>query len=118
MLTIRDAQIEVLRDALERDFLRRAESELQRLLPEQCALVGDELSDLVRHAYDRASGYDLTRDYDILRFINLTFALGPGFDVDLPWAAELFGRTDLDPKTRIDLVDQQATIELNREGAQ
>lgn len=115
MLTIRDPQLRAIARAHERRFLRRAEKHLWTTLPDECAELGAErVREIVETALVRARGYGLERDYDILRFLNLMMLFGADFDDDdaYPWAREILRDEELEPLTRLELIDQRATAEL------
>lgn len=89
MFLVRDAQ----RFALAREgFVPRGVAHVQRLFPAACqGLGGEGVRELVRYGYDRATGYGLDREADVLRYLTVMFVFGRDFDRDPahPWAAEV-----------------------------
>ncbi|MCY1078961.1 hypothetical protein [Archangium lansingense] len=89
-LTIRDAQLASLQHAVDERYCR----ELVPLLRTRCGglLTKHSDEDIVaraREALGRVARYGLEDARDILAFIVLTFAVGPGFDTHPSFAAIL-----------------------------
>lgn len=104
-LTIRSAQWEVLAADVHRRFEARLCAELSRHWPEACRALGDEgLRDRVHEGVERARVHGLTTQRDVLRFLNVMFALGPGFDTDAryPWAAAILGSPGIPATVRLE----------------
>ncbi len=90
-LVIRRAQLDAFADVALRRFEERAAEHVRRFFPDDAEALGDgDLRAVVRHGVARARGYDITRERDVYRYLNLMFTFGRDFDVDrrLPWAGE------------------------------
>ena len=99
-LRIRDAQMKVFAGVYENGFRLRAAAWLRETFPDQCAEFGDgEIRAIVETALEHASRHRIAREVDILRWLNLMFALGFDFDTnpDLPWVREVLEDTGVHP---------------------
>jgi hypothetical protein len=111
VLTIRDAQMAALaRDRRER-FVRRAVEHVRTAFPAAFAergRAGVEAS--VRTALEKSDVYGLPSERDVLRYLNLMYALGFELDTDprVPWAAEVLGNTRYDGSVKLDLLAERA----------
>ena len=96
---IRDAQVEVFSREVVEVFVDRMVERLERDFPGELARWGEaprgDLRRTIRAGIDRAEGYGLSREREVLRFVDLMARLGPSFDERLPWAAEILRRGDL-----------------------
>src|SRR5580704_13332840 len=103
MLMIRNEQMRVLAQGAVKRFEASAARHLKRNIPEFCAELGPEaLAGFVRDAVRRGLSHGLEEDYDLLRFVNLTYLLDPGFDDDpeLPWAKAYLADLEIPPGAR------------------
>lgn len=92
VLTIRREQIRAMAAPQIERFLSRARDHVAEQFPEQhAALSAAELSDAVRHGFERASEYGLESERDLLRYQTLMFFFGRDFDRDprFPWARQI-----------------------------
>jgi hypothetical protein len=104
-LTIRTAQWEVLAADVQRRFEARLCADLSRHWPDACRALGDPgLRGRVHEGVERARAHGLTTQRDVLRFLNVMFALGPTFDTDArhPWAAAILGAPGVPATLRMD----------------
>jgi len=82
MLILRDAQITVLTKAMIARFDYDACEHVQRFFPERCAVLGKQATmEWVRGGLNRARGYGFESQYDLLRYLNLLFHFGEGFEL-------------------------------------
>jgi hypothetical protein len=110
MLKIRPDQIAVLAGSSQQTFEESVAALVRRYWADQWLRDGDSPSlDRVRAAIAKARAAGFLAASDIIRFVNLTYALGPAFDTDprYPWAALLHDRAQL-PAARLDRVCQWA----------
>ncbi|MCP3135804.1 hypothetical protein [Pyxidicoccus xibeiensis] len=104
-LTIRTAQMEVLAADLRQRFEDRLREDLVRYWPDACRELGDAgLRGRVREGVERAQAHGVSAQRDVLRFLNVVFALGPGFESDVryPWAADILGAPGVPAAVRMD----------------
>jgi hypothetical protein len=116
MLTIRREQIRALAEPGVEDFLRRAAAHLREYFGADCTALGEvALRDAIRHGYQRASGYGLETERDLLRYLTLMFVFGRDFDVDpaFPWAREVLGSAS-PPSSKTDRLHVHALRDRSR----
>ena len=92
MLTIRREQIRAMAAPQIVRFLERACAHVAQYFPDQCAALSDsQIKDAVTHGFERADGYGLETERDLLRYLTLMFVFGREFDRDpaFPWAARI-----------------------------
>lgn len=121
MLTIRDEQMKALAAAAHDQFEVVAVRHLETSVPDFCAHLGPvALAAFVHSAVKRGLSHGLEEDYDLLRFVNLTYLLDPGFDEnpDLPWAKAYLADREIDPSARLDLLCHHAEVYLDQIDAQ
>ena len=95
MLTIRREQLEALAEARKRDFERRVRVHLEETQPELHDELGEEtVRASIQWGIERALGHGLESEYDIARYIDAMYALGPEFDAD----------PELPPRARMDVI--------------
>ncbi len=99
MVIIRKEQMDVFPRPVASDLECRIHTHVTRTFPAQCDALGDpEVRRRIRAGMARARRYAIESHYDIMRFVDLLFLLGPEFetDGDLPWAKEILN----DPSAR------------------
>lgn len=108
MLVIRNHQLRVLaRTALAHTLLVHA----REVAPGLCAGMSAEgLRSLVDRCLERCAHYGITRDYDVLRYLNLMLVFGLTFDTDQPWAAAPLAYPN--PSARVEMLMDRA-LRLN-----
>jgi hypothetical protein len=116
VLTIRNAQLEALAQAHQRERLLDL---VRDILPARFAAVCREggraaAARWIREALQRAPGYGITRVDHQQRFVLLMFALGRAdFDTALPWVAGVLGwdPEQADAETKLGVLEAQAKRE-------
>lgn len=94
MLTIRRHQFEAFAAAARGAFEARMLAHLARCWPARVAAMTEpRVAMLIRAAVVRAREHGLTQEFDVGRFIDCCFVLGPDFEADprCPWAAPILG---------------------------
>jgi hypothetical protein len=105
MLIIREPQMAALSEDLIRRFEDRAFDHVQRYFPQQCDAIGESATRYyVAEGIHRARRYGLESEYDLLRFLNLTFAFGSDFESrpEHAWMLEFLNDSQLWPTARMD----------------
>lgn len=106
MITLRNAQMQVLSDSCDRQFEEEVTAGLHEFSPELCRIAGPEaVSRVVKEGIQRAERYGFTCCGPIEFFIDLMFKFGFHFDTDpqLPWARSVLLDNSLaDELTRAD----------------
>jgi hypothetical protein len=101
MLRIQKEQMAVLSRVALEDFIERMREHLRAEQPRKSAALRDEeLDALTREALARAPRYGLESEYDVCRFTELLFTLGPTFDAS-PGAQEALMNPDLHPDDKL-----------------
>ena len=75
---------------------------------EDFASMGEqEVRSIVGRAIERAKQYGFEREHLIIRYVNVTFALGPDFEhsADYPWAKQIFENPELRADEKIEAVE-------------
>ncbi|MFO0758085.1 MAG: hypothetical protein U0359_16435 [Byssovorax sp.] len=104
MLRIQKEQIAALSSVAIEDFLERMREHLREAEPRRTAAMRDaDLDALTRAALDRAPRYGMESEYDVCRFTELLFSLGPDFDRS-PAAQEALLSADLHPDDKLSAV--------------
>lgn len=108
MLTIRNAQMEVLAREIRRRFEQQVLLHLRKSLPDSVARFTDgELLHLIEAAVSKAHGYNITLQPDVVRFIEYVFLYDPEFDA-LPawdWAVRILNSAQLSGTQKMDRMD-------------
>ncbi|MFO1052673.1 MAG: hypothetical protein U1F36_10710 [Planctomycetota bacterium] len=109
MLKIRPEQYEVLAKAQLERFLADAERHVRQYWPAVAAELGDAgVRAMVEQASRRCDELGIDDEFDVLRYLNLTCALGPDFLATQPWAAPLLGDRERAPRDRMDEATRRA----------
>ena len=89
MLQLREDQIDVLQGLRERRFVERLESHLRFFFPSECAALEGDLVDTITFGVRRARAHSFDSERDVVKYLNLMFVFGRGFDSPPPpWAEE------------------------------
>jgi hypothetical protein len=84
------------RNAVE-DFEHRMGIHLRKFFAVQCTSLGEEqVRRLIRYGIERGRSHGLTSERGVCTYIDMMFAFGREFDREVPWAAEIFARKDID----------------------
>lgn len=102
MLVIRNEQLQAFVPQLEEAFIARAIAHVRSAFPDRCAALGSaDVTQSVVSATRKARGFGLSREVDILRYLNLMFTFGVDFDT-LPWATAVLNDMRLGSDAKID----------------
>jgi hypothetical protein len=91
--------------AVQENLECRLVTHVERTFPGEFAKLGKRaVEQRVQAALDRAKGRKLVEDYDLCRFVDLTFLLGEGFEADerFPWAARTLDDDGLTAAAKMD----------------
>lgn len=103
--------MQVLRAARLREFEERTVTYVRGRFATACAALGDTAThDQVHTAVGRALDHGVSSSADVLRYVGLTFVLGPDFDRGgrYPWAEELLADHRYSPEVKIGMLAQLA----------
>ncbi|MCP3143248.1 hypothetical protein [Pyxidicoccus xibeiensis] len=119
MLTIRHEQLALLQQPLLERFVEDAATRLRRCWPRSTARLGDDvLKARIRRSIQTARGHGFEDQRNVLRYLNLSFALGEDFTTSgtYPWVSPLVRQQGLSPTERMDRLVARATSFLALEG--
>ena len=112
MLKIRPEQMETLAEVQLRRLERDAIAHVQEFWSEQAKAQGEDgVRSMVQRALQRSDVYGIEEESDVLRFINLMYALGDDFDTEQPWAAKILADEGAPGTERMDALCDRA-VEL------
>ncbi|UCE58244.1 MAG: hypothetical protein JSU63_12465 [Phycisphaerales bacterium] len=120
-MKLRAEQMDVFSAHAESQFEKRVVSHLQTHFPDKCRKLGrGGVLESVKRGIARARAYDITTEYDVARFIDLTFRLSQDFDTskETPWAGEILNDPDVPPWSRMDELWNRAESELDGTAAE
>jgi hypothetical protein len=87
MILLRAEQVRAVEEPQRRAYEDIVLAHVQRCFPRVLAELGDSQARArVRCGIERADRYGIRGRQSACRFVNLVFALGPGFDERFPWA--------------------------------
>jgi hypothetical protein len=115
MLVIREEQYKALSQYVAKTFEDRMFAHLKQLWPEDCKKAGERLvRESIRKSLERCAKYGLSAEYDVARFIGLTFILCQDFDTSprVAWAARLLNDKQLAPGAKMDKLWEQTERDL------
>jgi hypothetical protein len=104
MLTIRKEQMSEFERALLRASAESVLAFVREQQPEACARFGEtEVRNMVAKCLRKAREHHIASYADILRYINVMYALGCDFESDpeYPWAREIMTHPRLRPEAKI-----------------
>ena len=107
MLTIREEQMEVFRQAARPRFVERMMEHLRVTYTEQTAQVSDPaLQADVENGIECASGYGIETKYEIQQFLECRIELGPDFDTapETAWAGEILHDGQMSAEEKMDAI--------------
>ena len=97
-----------------RRFEDRTVAHVRTYFRDECSAMDKaEVRQHVREGMGRANHHGITGEFDVVRFIDLMFALSIDFDTspDTPWAAPILADPDLDATTKMDRLYERAEQE-------
>jgi len=112
MLIIRDVQMEAFAQAGRQRLIKRMIDRVQRIWPEECQRFGDKATrNMVDSAVTRAFHYELTTEYDVVRFVDLVFAFESTEFDSSDWASEIL-KQSINPRRRMNMLWEKASEQL------
>jgi hypothetical protein len=111
-LTIRPEQMQTLGQAQTEVFVEEAAAIFRKTWPARSAALGDDgLRDRVRRAVRKCFTYGIEDSRDVLRYVNLMFALGEDFATSprFPWAGRILEQRRVVPSERLCRLAEKAT---------
>ncbi|MDB6121146.1 MAG: uncharacterized protein JWQ71_139 [Pedosphaera sp.] len=115
MLVIREEQYKAFAQYVVKGFEDRVVIHLKQVWPDDCKRVGERgLREAIRKSFESCEKYGIKAEYDVVRFVDLTFILCQGFDTNprLAWAARLLNDKELSPRAKMDKLWEMTEKEL------
>lgn len=106
-MILRDDQIRALTQVTRKGFEQRLYEQLAKYWPDECARMGEwHVRRMIRNARHSAMTYGIETEYDILRFLNVMFAVGKDFESnpDCRWMVQQLEDKRFDPTSSLDIV--------------
>jgi hypothetical protein len=108
LLRLRPEQLQAFAGVARGGFVERALAVVETCWPATFQAQGKAaMRGVVERALVAAERFGVTDRQGVLRWINLTLALGEGFP-ELPWAAAVLARQDLRSATRMEILAERA----------
>ena len=112
MITIRQQQMEALREYMRRNFEDRAVKHVAVTFPQEYEEMLDpkegdkKVRELVREGVRKASSYRIRSEQNVLAYISLMVGISPDFDEseDMAWARAILADEKLDEDTKMELI--------------
>ena len=105
MFRIRKEQMQAFEKAVEKNVECSLYGHINRIWPQRCRKMGEEMvRQWIRQTVQKAGKYGIQDEYDLSRYMDLTFMLGADFDTsgDTPWAGQVLADPDLSAGTKLD----------------
>jgi hypothetical protein len=115
-LIIRQAQMEAFSQVEFKKFEDWMVNHLNQFFPAQCLALGNtQVRELIQHGIRRASGYGITTERDVCKFIDLMIVFGRDFDRDekSAWAGQILANRKTS-RSKIRSLFEAAEMRLGR----
>lgn len=112
VLKIRPEQLRALEEEVDRKLEERLGATLCEHWSARCQELGDSLGEVVRAGIASGRSYGFGSERDLLRYLNVTFALGDDFDRRHPEARTILDNRSLDATHRIGQLTKWARTKL------
>jgi hypothetical protein len=115
MLKIRPEQWEALTAYAARNFIDSACRHFKGVRPDDCDKLGEEgLRERVARGLEKAKGYGITLERDVLGYINLMFLWGDDFDTDpaIDWARPILAWSPCDGSVKANALIGRSNREI------
>lgn len=110
MLIIRKEQMAVFEWHTARRFREKVKKHLRRALAEPIAGIQDAaLNERIEGGIKRGRAYGLTKERDLMLFIDLTFLIAPRFEDEprMKWSRKILSATDVAGDAKMELIYQR-----------
>jgi len=110
MLVIRSETMEELKELTRNKFVNRMIHHLKHFFPNSLDVKSDrKLRDLIHEGIYKANSYNMTRECDVARFIDLMVAIHPNFDFNpqTVWTHEILKDLSLTADNRLNKIIHQ-----------
>jgi hypothetical protein len=117
MLTIRKEQLNVLENAMAREFERKMIEHLRQKFPKETEKnEDDELAGEIRHGVKSSGKYGISAECDVARYVEYMMMYGLNFDTDpkFGWAGKILRTEGISGVEKLDRIDTQDQFLRNR----
>lgn len=107
MLKMRQPQMDALADYTFTKFVNEMMKHLRAAFPDQAGEMPEPaLRDLILNGVASCESYGIHREYDVERYLELLFVMGPNFDAtpETSWAGALLRDTAMTPGERLNRI--------------
>ena len=114
-MIIRRNQMNQFSQYMLKSFEDRTYQHLEELVPGKVRKLGEEgIRKQIRAGIDRADEYDIVREADVAKFIDLKFVIHQEFDThpELPWVQEILNDGSLDGEQKIAKIHEELPARL------
>src|SRR5438105_4702286 len=115
MLKLRQSHLDAFEAHVVNLFTARVAAHLKAVWPAECEELGEHaLDEWARGTIRRAAALGLSSEYDVVRFVDLTFILTPDFDSNrlLGWTRPILADRTLLPSAKLDRLYQRMDEEF------
>ena len=115
MLKLRKEHLDAFEAQVVSLFASRVVAHVKTIWPAECGELGDAgVAEAVRSAIQRAAALGLSSEYDVVRFVDLTFILAKDFDTNplARWTGAILSDRTLSPTAKIDRLYQRMEEEF------
>jgi hypothetical protein len=116
-LELRKDQMDTMASRCQNDFEQRLLRHLRKTFPNETREMSDpSLLERTRSSVKKAGEYGIEMEYDVVRFVDLTFLLGADFDSspETPWVGEILDDKALTGAQKTDLLWNRIQEDLAR----
>lgn len=104
ILIIRKEQKKLFSQYMRDSFVSRMVIHLRKIFPDKTKELDDKsLTEIIQKGISNAAKYEIRRECDVERYLNLMFALSFDFDIKTAWATNIL-RKNLRGEYRMDLL--------------
>ncbi len=113
MLKITRIQMELMKSIALNLFVDRMVNHLNQFFPNHCQVVDNQkLKNFIHVSITKAATYNIVKECDVVKFIDLMVAVRSDFDSD-PYLQKILLNFELTAETRLNLVHQKIFINSN-----
>lgn len=114
-MIVRKNQMDAMRQDMLQDFEDRTFEHLKEFVPGKLKKLGEEgTREQIRAGISRADEYDIVREREVVKFIDLKFVIHQEFDThpELPWVQAILNDRSLDGEQKIAKIHEELPSRL------
>ena len=114
-LRIRQEQMKAFSQYMNESFIKRAAQHLRQEYPDATkTMTDDELNDFIDAGGDRAGKHGLTRENEIVVFLESMLVFGRDFDDKTDWAPEILQNSDLTGADKTEALRERRDVQAEK----